>query len=67
MSSMAAVKLFRNQLIRNVWRFKSSGQIYNFKPINVLLSSSKPTKNSLYLCDITTNVTYILFIIIFSL
>lgn len=45
MSSMAAVKLFRNQLIRNVWRFRSSGQIYNFRPSNVLLSSSVPIRN----------------------
>nr|QII15881.1 heat shock protein 75 [Aphis glycines] len=45
MSSMAAVKLFRNQLIRNVWRFKSSGQIYNIRPSNVLLSSSVPIRN----------------------
>uniref|UniRef100_A0A2H8TT16 Heat shock protein, mitochondrial n=2 Tax=Melanaphis sacchari TaxID=742174 RepID=A0A2H8TT16_9HEMI len=45
MSSMAALKLFRNQLIRNVWRFRSTGQTYNLRPNNVVLSSNVPIRH----------------------
>ncbi|XP_015370475.1 PREDICTED: heat shock protein 75 kDa, mitochondrial [Diuraphis noxia] len=46
MSSMTVLKLFRNQLIRNVWRFKSTGQLsYNLRQSNVPLSLSVPIRN----------------------
>ncbi|CAI6365540.1 unnamed protein product [Macrosiphum euphorbiae] len=46
MSSMTALKLFRNQLIRNVWRFKSTGQSpYKIRQSIVPLSSSVPIRN----------------------
>lgn len=46
MSSMTALKLFRNQLVRNVWRFRSTGQsLYNLRLSNVPLSLSVPIRN----------------------
>lgn len=46
MSSMTALKLFRNQLVRNVWRFRSTGQsLYNLRQSNVPLSLSVPIRN----------------------
>ncbi|KAL5241689.1 hypothetical protein ACI65C_009099 [Semiaphis heraclei] len=46
MSSMTVLKLFRNQLIRNVWRFKSTGQLsYNIRQTNVPLPLSVPIRN----------------------
>ncbi|KAL4143343.1 hypothetical protein QTP88_005684 [Uroleucon formosanum] len=46
MSSMTAIKLFRNQLIRNVWRFRSTGpSSYKLRQSNVPLLSSVPIRN----------------------
>lgn len=46
MSSMTALKLFRNQLIRNVWRFRGTGQSsYKLRQSIVPLSSSVPIRN----------------------